>query len=131
SCKSLDPREGERGSVPGAGVRGIDHVALSVRDLEASVKFYTSVMGLEEVGRSTKRGGYFDVLVGAKDATFEIAYIKIPGSGFTLELIEAVNPKGEPLPQGHVRNPGTVHLCFEVDDVHAVYEKITALGLPV
>jgi len=51
-------------------IKGIDHVALSVRDLEKSLKFYTEVLGLKITEREYSKPGveYFldcgDSLVG-------------------------------------------------------------------
>jgi catechol 2,3-dioxygenase-like lactoylglutathione lyase family enzyme len=45
-----------------------------------------------------------------------------------LELIEYVNPRGEPT-DTTTNRPGSAHLAFQVDDLWAEYNRMKALGV--
>jgi len=45
-------------------VSGVDHIGLTVTDLERSIEFYTSVLECTIVMRQEKEGGYLAAIVG-------------------------------------------------------------------
>lgn len=105
------------------GVTGFLHFSFTVRDVERSVLFYRDVLGME-VMWSTARGEagfireekqtYVVGVTGYDDAHLKIALVR---SGMAvLELIEYVQPKGEPIPPGTHR-PGSPHLALTVADI--------------
>ena len=54
-------------------IHGFWHVSFTVRDIEASVKWYTEVLGLEFVRDQVQKNEYTDKLVGYKDAHLKVA----------------------------------------------------------
>jgi catechol-2,3-dioxygenase len=82
-------------------VRRLNHVALKVRDLDASVGFYTRVMGFtEDVGRFGN-----DV----------IAFLRAPGSPNHHDL--ALLKIGAKASDASARSVGLFHCAWEVDDL--------------
>jgi lactoylglutathione lyase len=59
---------------------------------------------------------------------FCIAGAHVGRSGHMLELIEYVAPRGE-TSDTRTKNTGAAHLAVEVDDIHAEFARITALGV--
>ena len=71
-------------------IDGLDHLVLTVRDLQATIAFYTRVLGMEEV----TFGG------GRRALTFGTQKINLHEAGRELE------------PKAAVPTPGSADLCF-------------------
>lgn len=97
----------------------IDHVGLSVADLDAQVEWYTKVFGF-----TTAR-------------EFEVAPIGLRGiflvdaNGFAIELLQkqgsSRNFKASNVAEGAM-NQGFGHLCYRVDDVAAMNARMLEHG---
>jgi len=106
-------------------VQALNHIGLSVLDLEKSVKFYTEVMGMEIDYRAYHEGRRISEVVGVDDAVLNICVVK--RGPCRIELIEY----GHRLESGtHKKQnePGLIHISFAVSDVDAIYERIKSLG---
>ena len=104
----------------GSGDPILHHVCMFVRDMDASVKFYTNGLGLTVRAR-------FDDIVGLKPSgllSFKVASVFLQaGDGRFIEL----HPAGddwEMSPPGFPLN----HLAIAVSNVDAVYERAMAHG---
>jgi catechol 2,3-dioxygenase-like lactoylglutathione lyase family enzyme len=109
------------------------HFSFTVSNLERSIEFYRDVVGMKLVKTFVHDQPYTSVQLGfpnavLKAATFTIEGIPATRSGHLLELIEYVNPRGEPTDTATNR-PGSAHLAFQVDDLQAEYERMKALGV--
>ena len=67
------------------------------------------------------------------DAELEIALLTHKGqpfatTGFMIELIQYIQPKCEPTDTSTCR-PGSAHLCFQVENLRAEYQRMVALGV--
>jgi len=92
------------------------HSMLRVRDLDASLDFYCTKLGLVETRRVENPAGRFRlVLLGA------------PGAQGRGEIELTWNWDAEDY--GEARNFG--HLAFEVDDIHAVCRQLAAAGVTI
>lgn len=91
------------------------HVAIKVKDIDASMRFYTEVLGLEEAFRMTD-----------PDGTINTVYLYIAPSQF-IELF----PRGKTETQRGWEVIGVNHICYEVDDARAAYEEVKAKGAPI
>jgi len=114
-------------------IRGFWHVSFTVRDLDAAVKWYTEVLGLEYVRGQVQHNEYTCKLVGYPEAHLKVAQLRVPGetipmSRHHIELVEYVNPRGEDIPLDTNRN-GVGHWALMVDDIHAEFERMKALGV--
>lgn len=97
-------------------VKGIDHVALSVGDLEKSLKFYTKVLGLKITGREYSKPG--------------VEYFLDCGAAL-IGLIQGNGSEGR-----HLLGDGGLggnHVAFRVDakDFDRIAEEIKAIGLTI
>jgi len=90
------------------------HTSITVRDLEASLRFYTAVLGLTPDGRRA-----------IPENHAEIAFVKDPESGARVELTYW---EGK-----HDFDPGEQldHLAFEVADLDRFLERVRARGVRV
>jgi lactoylglutathione lyase len=97
-------------------VRGIDHVSINVRDMEASAKFYAGVLGFRKLQTMPMDGG------------FSITYFEIPGGG-RMELFDYGGASSEvPREESEV---GLRHLAFNVDDVAGAERLLRARDVPI
>jgi len=112
---------------------GVWHFSFTVRDIDASVAFYRDLLGFTLIHQQDQDNDYTRRLVGFPDARLRIAQLAVPGqplglSGHHLELVEYVQPFGEPF--GPERNrPGASHLAMCVGDARAMHERLEAAGV--
>jgi methylmalonyl-CoA/ethylmalonyl-CoA epimerase len=95
--------------------KGLDHVAIAVKDLEASVKYYVEVLGfappeLEEVADQQVRTAIFGHGLGR----IELICPTTADSG----VAKFLEKRGE----------GLHHVCVEVDDLDATLAELKAKG---
>ncbi len=114
-------------------IQGFWHVSFTVRDLDAAVKWYTEVLGLEYVRGQVQHNEYTAKLVGYPGAHLKVAQLSVPGqtipiSRHHIELVEYVHPRGEDIPLDTNRT-GVGHWAFIVDDIHKEFERLKALGV--
>lgn len=113
-------------TAPGRTV-AFGHVGFQVSDLERSRRYYLDVIGLEEVQRMIREEPYLSDVTGYPGARLDISLLQEPNSGVLLELIEYLNVEGTAVDTA-TANPGTGHVCFEVDDVDAIHARAIAAG---
>ncbi|MFZ5442996.1 MAG: methylmalonyl-CoA epimerase [Myxococcota bacterium] len=95
--------------------KGLEHVAIAVKDLEASVKFYVEVLGfappeLEEVPEQKVRTAIFGHGMGR------------------IELICPTDPTSGVAKFLEKRGEGLHHVCVEVEDLVATLAELKAKG---
>jgi lactoylglutathione lyase len=115
------------GHLPRIG--GWNHVGITVRSLDASVTFYRDLLGFELLCTQERAGDDLGRILGYPRTLIKMAFLRPVGTvDPVLELIEVVVPQGTPLdPQ--TANPGAIHLTFDVADLDAVYEALSARGV--
>ena len=107
----------------------VDHIAVAVSNLEQSLRFYRDLLGLEVMVHRIWREEYVRKMVAIPDAVLNIALLRLPGpAALILELIEYQQPKGSPI-DSQAYTPGNAHLCFLVDDIQQVYQRMSAAGV--
>ncbi|MCX6046629.1 MAG: VOC family protein [Chloroflexi bacterium] len=114
-------------------IQGFWHVSFTVSNLEASVKWYTEVLGLEYVRGQVQANAYTAKLVGFENVHLKVAQLRVPGlavprSMHHIEIIEYVNPRGEDIPLDTNRT-GVGHWAFQTDNLQAEYERLVKLGV--
>jgi catechol 2,3-dioxygenase-like lactoylglutathione lyase family enzyme len=103
------------------GLSHVDHVGLTVPDLDQAVAFFAEHFGAEELYRSRRAADarFMPTTFGVpQDASLELSMMRLPPN-LNLELFQW---SGEDRRQEHPRpsDAGGQHLCFAVDDVDAV-----------
>lgn len=97
----------------------INHVFLSVSDIDSSTSFYTNAFDL----KVTQRFKYLEINRGDETDTLKvkIAFLKFPGQDFVYELSERTGDS--------VAQPGLFqHIGIEVDDIESTCNEFHALG---
>jgi catechol 2,3-dioxygenase-like lactoylglutathione lyase family enzyme len=109
--------------------RTIHHTGYTVADLDRSLRFYRDLLGLEVLATQEKQGGYIGAIVGHADAHVRMAHLRVPGDGHVVELFQYLAPAGERPAAIDPPDVGTSHLCFVVDDLPALYERLREAGV--
>jgi catechol 2,3-dioxygenase-like lactoylglutathione lyase family enzyme len=109
-------------------VTRINHFNISVRDMDEALRFWEEGLELPLKGRGRVRYPHLDVIVGLPDSDIEWAELALP-DGALIELFRYHSPTGEPVDPS-VQNPGTTHLCLEVDDLDDRVRRLRSLGYP-
>jgi len=104
----------------------VNHVGLTVSDLDASVAFYVDIVGMEVMTRTTSGGAWFDTLTHNSGAVIGVVMLRAPD--VVLQLVEYERGGIPDAVTGHNR-VGNVHLCINVDDVTAKRLAVVAAGL--
>ncbi len=97
----------------------LNHVAIAVRDIAAASQLYRGTLGAE---------------VSAPEALPEhgvtVVFITLPNT--KIELLEPLG-EGSPIESFLRKSPdgGIHHVCYEVDDIHAARDRLTAGGARV
>lgn len=109
--------------------RVIHHTGYTVADLDRSLHFYRDLLGMEVVASQEKKGGYLAAIVGYPDAHVRMAHLRVPGADHVVELFEYLVPAGDAAGTLEPKNVGASHLCFVVDDLPALYERLRSAGI--
>ncbi|MGQ0826717.1 MAG: VOC family protein [Actinomycetota bacterium] len=103
----------------------LNHVGLTVSDLDTSIDFYCNVVGFTVEGRYRAGGAWFDVLTRNDGAQLDVAMLRL--DGFVLQLVEYAAGGGAPLVPAH-NHAGAPHLCITVSDVDERHATIVSSG---
>jgi catechol 2,3-dioxygenase-like lactoylglutathione lyase family enzyme len=111
-----------------AQIRRFDHVGITVADIDTVTGFFVG-LGLEIEGRTFVEGEFVDTVTGIPDTRAEIVMLKPPDDGTRLELSSFVRPDHVPgSPTAMANELGLRNVAFEVEDLPAIVERLTADG---
>ena len=103
----------------------MNHVGITVSDLDASIEFYGSMFGMETLVRADPSGEIVERTVGVPNAAMRLAILA--GENGMIELIEYVRSAGEQRAPS-TNDVGSAHVCFQVGDIEAAYQELMAKG---
>jgi len=111
-------------------IQGIHHTGLSTPDLDRAVRFYCDQFGFELLSRFTMPPGSpgMDEMLALPGVGFSAALLRL---GHTMiEVFQFSDPEPARAPARRpVHDHGLTHLCFQVEDVKAEYERLSAAGM--
>ena len=98
--------------------RHFNHVCIAVEDIEASMRFYRNVFGVQP-------GEVVEIV----DQGVRAALLRVGGS--QLEFIQPTDPTGSVA--NFIRRRGEVvhHICFEVEDLPGTLRRLDEQGIAV
>ena len=97
-------------------IKKINHVAIVVRDIEESLKFWESAMGLE-----------LHHVEDVPSQASKVAFIPIGDS--EIELVQPTTEDSGMATYLEKRGEGMHHLCIEVDDIEAKIKELKDAGV--
>lgn len=105
----------------------LENVAIAVRDLEATIAFFTD-LGLSVLGRDTVSGEWTDTAVGLDGNHAKIAMLHTPDGNGRLELFEYIHPDAIETEPTLPNEIGMHRIAFSVDDLDAALEVAAGHG---
>jgi len=111
-------------------IRGIHHTAISTGNLERSLAFYRDLLGFEMALEFEWSIGteFADSITGLKDSAARTAMLK--AGNMMIEIFEYSSPTpkaGNPVRP--VCDHGITHVCVDVVDIDAEYERLKSAGM--
>ena len=109
-------------------IRRFDHVGITVGNLDAATAFFVG-LGFEVEGRMFIEGDFVDTVIGIPNSRSEIVTPRPLDGGTGLELSSFSRPNPEPgSPDAMSNELGLRNVCFEVDDLQAIVDRLAADG---
>ncbi len=113
---------------------GLSHICIFVDDMEKAVAYYQNLLGVQPDHCLShwknegffKAGGFVDE---AADGDVSIAFVNVPGTRLTLELMQYHYPKGRTEPVVFAANDvsGARHVALKVTNIEAAFAHIKAM----
>jgi len=108
-------------------ILGVNHIALSVKNLDEVLAFYQRATDFELVRREKiSQNKDADTLFGHPDISYEVAVLKAPNMLF--ELTEFTNNKDARVSQMPAQGPGMTHTCFQSPSDDPGWDKFIKAG---
>jgi catechol 2,3-dioxygenase-like lactoylglutathione lyase family enzyme len=116
----------------GTGIRGFDHTAIVVTDLDRSLVFYTDLLGLRIGGRSLNQGREQDRLDGLIGCVVDVVALQpVDQPTPHLELLHYRSPPAAaPIPPPKANDVASVRQVHRVDHLDVLVSQLTSAGTP-
>jgi catechol 2,3-dioxygenase-like lactoylglutathione lyase family enzyme len=108
-------------------LKRLNHIGMTVRDLDRSLAFYRKAFGLEPVIEGLGEGADIARSVGLPEARIRYAFVDLGNT--RIELLQYEKPVGRSAHEARNCDVGAFHVCFDVDDLMAKYEQLKAQGV--
>jgi catechol 2,3-dioxygenase-like lactoylglutathione lyase family enzyme len=110
-------------------MKALHHVGITVKDLEASIRFYHDLLGLEFSNEPSPwfEGEELSTAVGVPHAALRQVSLLLGDT--TLELLEYKSPPSEMTEPLKSNNLGASHVAFLVDDIAAKKAELEEKGI--
>lgn len=103
----------------------LDHVGLTVSDIDRSVDFYSTMFDLKVLDRGDGEADWISAGLGVPNTKLATAHLA--GENIWLELLQYVRSAGhDAAPRNN--DVGAAHICFAVPDIEVAYEELVGKG---
>jgi len=110
-------------------IKRLEHVGLSVVNLERSIRFYRDLLGMDVVVTEEQfEGPLFRQILGLPTATGRVALVKRGEVEFELFEFSQPVPKRADLHRP-VSDNGITHFCLVVSDIDGLYQRLRRAGV--
>ena len=107
----------------------LDHLAVTVSDMDRSLAFYRDLLGMREVERHRLEGENISTMAGKPGVVMEVVRLAAPGTpGVLLDLQQYLAPPGG-VSDAQLGDVAQAHFCFGVDNLEATYRELKARGV--
>lgn len=110
-------------------ITGFWHGGVTVSDMDAARAFYEGLLGLEPISdRVTHQAELLEVTA-TSTGTIRICMLKVPNHDVYVELLQYSHRAVVETSSFPASRPGTGHLCFYVDDLRGMWQRLSAAGV--
>jgi catechol 2,3-dioxygenase-like lactoylglutathione lyase family enzyme len=107
----------------------LDHVAVTVSDLERSLKFYCELLGLKRESEHDLEGETISRMAGKDVVRMRVVRLICPDTpGIQVDLQQYLEPKGK-LSDSKLGDVANSHFCVEVNDIQKAYKELKSKGV--
>ncbi|MFJ8112402.1 VOC family protein [Streptomyces sp. NPDC096132] len=108
----------------------VNHVGITVSDLDRALDFYARILGGERVGSWERSGPRIDAVTGYPGVVVRQAFVRLSRGATLIELLQYVGGSPEVTDPDHGR-AGSVHLAVDVTGLDALLARVRAEGVTV
>ncbi len=110
-------------------IKLMHHTAITVTDLDRSIRFYCDQLGFKLDWRvDHRRSEPLEKVLALENV--DVSYAMVSGWGGRIELFQYHSPLGQPYPPDKpVNDRGITHFAFQVEGIDLLYEKLVADGV--
>ena len=107
----------------------LDHVAITVSDMERSLKFYRDVLGLREDSSHDLEGEIISRMAGKDKVRMKVVRLICPETpDIKIDLQQYLEPKGKQS-DSNLGDVANGHVCIEVNDITKAYADLKEKGV--
>ena len=107
----------------------LDHISVTVSDMERSLAFYCGLLGMQEVERHRLEGETISKMAGKPEVIMQVVRLAAPGTPkVLLDLQQYITPEGK-VSNGQLGDVAHSHFCFGVPDVKGAYQELKEKGV--
>ena len=107
----------------------LDHVAITVSDMERSLKFYCEMLGLKEDGPHDLEGEAISRMAGKDKVIMKVVRLVCPETPeIQIDLQQYIEPEGKQS-DSNLGDVANSHVCIEVNDIAKAYADLKAKGV--
>lgn len=104
------------------GLNTLNHFGIGVSNLERSIEFYHALTGEPPIDRGTWESVGLGKATGTgQEAKIYWATIRL--ANVNIDLLQVIEPS-DLAAEYRMSQPGALHVCFEVENLSAIYERM-------
>ncbi len=111
-------------------IRGLHRTVISTPDLDRALGFYRDLLGLKVLTKGSWNGNWESADQLTNHQGSAALWVMLSAGNTNLEIVQYDSPVPTPLdPHTPVVDHGIARICFEVTNIHQMYEDLVAAGV--
>ena len=110
-------------------MKTVRHFGIVVSDMERSLRFYRDLLGLKIVRVMDESGEYIDNVLSLQNVRVTTVKMSADSGATLVELLEFKSHPRQSRGDHEVCSVGPSHVAFTVDDLDAVYHRLSRAGI--
>jgi lactoylglutathione lyase len=108
-------------------VTGFFHAGVTVSDMDASLRFYHDLLGLEVLSDGRTGGPSAERIWGMPVGRVRVVFLRVPGSDAVIELFDFAEVERHPA-SARPTDYGAGHFCLYTDDAVGLVARAEQMG---